>query len=115
MAQPLSLDDKREITRRLGYRLEARDGDQRAALIDPEGRHKGLFIPCKATDVWTWNEAVFRYRLSRRRDGGVYRRLDPPHVEGVVGRYEHVWPGDKAQSELPREEFEDLGATGRLT
>ena len=114
MAQ-LTLDEKREITRRLGYRLQMEAGDQRGALVDPEGRHKGLFIPCKATDAWAWNEAVFRYRLSRHKDGGVYRRLDPPQADSRIGRFEHVWPGDKATAELPREEFEDLGATSRLT
>lgn len=115
MAQPLSLADKGEITRRLGYRLDVRDGDHRGTLVDPDGRHKGLFIPCKATDVWTWNEAVFRYRLSRHREGGVFRRLDPPQADSRIGRFEHVWPGEKATVEMPRDEFEDLGAVSRLT
>ena len=113
MAQ-LSLDDKREITRRLGYRLELRDGDARGVLIDPDGRHKGVFMPCKATDVWAWNEAVFRYRLSRHREGGVFRRLDTPTGEPGAGSYEHVWPGEKAVVVMPRDEFEDLGAVSRL-
>ncbi len=113
MAQ-LTLDDKRDITRRLGYRLELKEGDPRGALIDPDGRHKGLFLPCKATDVWVWNEAVFRHRLSRHKEGGVYRRLDTPTGEPRTGSYEHVWPGEKEIVVLPRDEFEDLGAAGRL-
>ena len=113
MAQ-LTLDDKREIVRRLGYRLEMKEGDARGALVDPDGRHKGLFLPCKATDLWAWNEAVFRYRLSRHREGGVFKRLDAPGAEDRLGSYEHVWPGEKAVVTLPREEFEDLGGAGRV-
>lgn len=113
MAQ-LTLDDKREITRRLGYRLEMKEGDARGCLVDPDGRHKGVFMPCKATDVWVWNEAVFRHRLSRHREGAVFRRLDPAGFEGRTGRYEQVWPGEREVVELPRDEFEDLGAAGRL-
>lgn len=109
----LTLDDKREIVRRLGYRLETAEGDARGLLVDPDGRQKGLFIPCKATDLWAWNEAVFRYRLSRHRDGGVFKRLDPALSETRTGAYEHVWPGEKTTAVLPRDEFEDLGGAGR--
>ena len=112
MAQ-LTLDDKREIVRRLGYRLEVPAGSERGSLIDPDGRHKGVFLPCKATDAWAWNEAVFRYKLSRHRDGGVYKRLGAPVEEAVEGVYEHVWPGDKAVEVLKRDEFEDLGGSLR--
>lgn len=110
MAQ-LTLDDKREITRRLGYRLEMGEGGARGALIDPDGRHKGLFLDCKATDTWIWNDAVFRYRLSRHRDGGVYRRMDATVEETGCGRYEHVWPGEKVVDTMRRDAFEDLGGS----
>lgn len=109
----LTLDDKREITRRLGYRLEVPDGEARGSLIDPDGRHKGLFIPCKATDIWAWNEAVFRYKLSRHKDGGVFKRLETSAGEGRTASYEHVWPGEKAVAVLPKEELEDLGGMSR--
>ena len=111
--QPLTLDEKCEITRRLGYRLEREEGAQRGALIDPDGRHKGLFMACKATDVWTWNDAVFRCKLSRHRDGGVYRRLDETPDAPGCGRYEHVWPGERAVETLKRDSLEDLGGSSR--
>ena len=113
MAQ-LSLDDKREITRRLGYRLEMRDGEDRGALIDPDGRHKGVFRPCKATDLWAWNEAVFRYRLHRRRDGDIYRRIDAAGVETLTGDYARLWPDVGEAETLPREQFEELGGARTL-
>ena len=113
MAQ-LTLDDKREITRRLGYRLEGGDGAaERGSLLDPEGRHKGLFLRCKATDLWVWNEAVFRYRLHRGRDGSVYRRVDPPSPDTPTGVFARVWPQTGEPETLQRDGLEELGGADR--
>ena len=90
-------------------------GSERGALIDPEGRHKGLFLPCKATDAWAWNEAVFRHRLHRGRDGAVYRRLDAARPDLVLGEYVRVWPEPGEPVTASRGAFEELGGSDRTT
>ena len=72
-----------------------------------------MFLPCKATDAWTWNEAVFRYRLHRGRDGGVYRRLDPPLPDAMLGEYVRIWPEPGEPLTASRETFEELGGADR--
>ena len=72
-----------------------------------------MFLPCKATDAWAWNEAVFRYRLHRGRDGAVYRRLDPPLPDADLGEYQRLWPQPGEPLTASRGAFEELGGAGR--
>ena len=88
MAQ-LTLDQKRQITSRLGYKLMDREGTERRDLIGPDGRHRGIFRPSKAADVWIWNDAVFQYELYRKGDGSVHRRLPSSPNTRLL---EPIWP-----------------------
>ena len=96
-AAPLSPDDKRAITRKLGYRLEPREGAEKADLIGPDGRHRGVFRHSRATDLWVWNDAVFSFPLFRDRDGVVHRAK--PLSDGRL-ELDRLWPEGEAQLEL---------------
>ena len=110
MAQ-LTLDQKREIALRLGYRLEERDGGEKRELYGPDGRHRAIFRPSKAMDVWIWNDAVFNFELYQDRLGAVYRLASgngEPLLEQVwptVGEVRSFSPSDVGRS------FERLGGT----
>ena len=84
----LTPDQKREITFRLGYQRLPRD-DERHDVMGPEGRHRGLFRPSRATDVWVWNDAVHTFELYRDREGAVHRRR-PSNPDAIV--LEPIWP-----------------------
>ncbi len=88
-------------------------GEERGSLVDAEGRHKGVFLPCKATDAWAWNEAVFRYRLHRGADGAVYRRLDPPRPDSALGEFQRIWPEPGLPLTASRGAFHELGDADR--
>ncbi len=87
----LTLEQKREIAMRLGYRMTPQEGADRHELTGPDGRHRGMFRPSKAADLWIWNDAVFHFELFRDRAGAVHRRLPSPPGEALL---ERVWPGE---------------------
>lgn len=97
MPAPLTPDDKRAITRKLGYRLERREGVDKADLIGPDGRHRGVFRDSRATDLWVWNDAVFSFTLFRDRDGVVH--CGKPLSGGRV-ELARLWPEGDAREEL---------------
>ena len=94
----LTPDQKRAITSRLGYRLAERPDDERRDLVGPDGRHRGVFRPSRATDLWIWNDAVFSFELYRDREGAVHRAS--PASPGSV-RLERIWPEPGETSEAP--------------
>lgn len=85
----LTSHQQRQITESLGYRRLATHDDPRFELIGPEGRHRGLFRPSRATDTWIWNDAAYAFELYRDRDGGVHRRRSSAPDGSVL---ERVWP-----------------------
>ncbi|MBE7218057.1 MAG: hypothetical protein INR64_06270 [Caulobacteraceae bacterium] len=97
MPMPLTADDKRAITRKLGYRLEPRDGADKADLIGPDGRHRGVFRESRATDLWVWNDAVFSFTLFRDREGVVH--CAKPSGEGRM-ELARLWPDGGGRQEL---------------
>ena len=109
----LTPDAKRTVSARLGYRLLSRgEDDDRCDLIGPDGRHRGVFRPSRATDLWIWNDAVFSFELYRDREGAVHkgRRAGP-------GDYalERVWPDAGGVQDVPTaalgERYERLSAS----
>lgn len=85
----LTPEQRRQVTEGLGYRRLARDGDARFELIGPDGRHRGLFRPSRATDSWIWNDAAYAFELYLDQEGRVHRRL-PSSCGALV--LEPVWP-----------------------
>lgn len=115
-----TLAEKREIVERLGYELRPRDGTERAELFDPEGKHRGCFRPCRATDQWAWNDAVFQYELYQDRDGVVHKKVgETGGREAAQVRHLHVWPETDPKDAEPREtsraDFEAAGAYLRIS
>ena len=112
---PLTQDQKREIAFRLGYSTVDQEGTGKYDLYGPDGRHRAVFRPSKAADVWVWNDAVFSFELYRHRDGAVLMRLRSPPDVYVLKR---IWPdqGDRepvAPDDLARD-FERLTGAGGL-
>ena len=56
---------------------------------------------------------MFRYRLHRGRDGGVYRRMDPPLPDVQLGVYARVWPEPGEPLTASRGAFDELGGADR--
>lgn len=100
MAQ-LTLDQKREIALSLGYRLvDQQDGDKRE-LFGPDGRHRAIFRPSKAMDVWIWNDAVFNFELYQDREGAVHRLA----AGGEAPVLERVWPAPGKRQTVSRQDL----------